>query len=365
MINVDDLKTLVNHAQGPILTMYLQVDPALQENQANTPAWQIWAKNALRDYDNRLRKEYGAEWESIHERASDYLEHYQANAKGLVLYLGTEGIEQYFEIPVPIQENMVDFGAPVIVPLLWLMDEYERYYIVLVDSEEARFLETYLGDVATDSRLVSDKFTFDYREMTRMPYTTGPRGQNMSYPGGSDRDKFDDMMDEMTAKFHRQIADRIRELVRDQGAARIVIGGPEKSAKSVESFLHDEVKKHVIGVFPLPMYESEQQIFKRVLPSVVEYERQQEMELVSQVIDFAKSGGRGALGIDAVKDALEQQRVELLILPWLNGDTNIGLLQDLTLKAMHSSSKFELVHGEAADALQQEGMVAARLYYAI
>jgi hypothetical protein len=364
LINVDDLKNLVNNAQGPVMSLYLQVDPALQENQANIPAWQIWAKNALREYDDRYRKEYGKDWDTIREKINNHLDRYQPSAKGLVIFAGTD-IEQVFELPVPIQENAIHFGDPVIVPLLWLTDEYEHYYIVLVDSEEARFLETYLGSVATDARLASDKFTFDYHELVRMPYTTGPRGQNMTYPGGSDRDKFDDMMDEMTAKFHRQVADKLRELLRDKGTARVVIGGPEKASKAVENLLHEEVAKHVVGVMPLPLHESDQQIFQRVMPTVVEYERQKEMELVNQVIDFAKSGGRGALGIDAVKDALDQQRVELLVMPWLNGETNVGLLQDLTIKAMQSSSKFELVHGQAADKLREEGTVAARLYYAI
>jgi hypothetical protein len=40
-------------------------------------------------------------------------------------------------------------------------------------------------------------------------------------------------------------------------------------------------------------------------------------------------------------------------------------MQSYTLKAMDSSSKFELVHGDAADRLMQEGGVAARLYYAV
>jgi hypothetical protein len=364
MLNLDDLKNLVRDNQGPILSLYLQVDPALQENQATIPAWQIWLKNTLNAMDERYAKQYGEDWRMLRTRITDYFDGYQPNSKGLVMFVGQD-LEQVYELPFPVAENRLEFGDPVIVPLLWVMDEYERYYLVMVDSEEARILETYLGSVNTHAQLESDKYTYDYTELVRMPYSLGGHGQNMNYPGGSDRDKFDDMMDEMTAKFHRQVADRLRELVRDQGKARIIVGGPEKSAKAVQNLLHQDVQQHVIGVFALPKYESEQQLFARVLPDVIAYERQQETALVQEVIDLAKSGGRGALGIDAVKDCLEQQRVELLVMPWVNGDTNIGLLQDLTLKAMQSSSKFELVYGVAAEMLQREGSVAARLYYAL
>ena len=83
---------------------------------------------------------------------------------------------------------------------------------------------------------------------------------------------------------------------------------------------------------------------------------------MNQVIDFAKSRGRGALGEEAVKMALDMQRVELLILSWPTN--NPDLSDDLAFRALQLNSEIELVHGEAAERLNAEGGVAARLYYA-
>jgi hypothetical protein len=81
------------------------------------------------------------------------------------------------------------------------------------------------------------------------------------------------------------------------------------------------------------------------------------------VINMAKSGGRAALGREAVLKAVDEQRVEMLIAPWPLTDEY--LLHTLPEKMMHSSSTLELVHGEAAERVQAEGGLAARLYYAL
>jgi hypothetical protein len=62
-------------------------------------------------------------------------------------------------------------------------------------------------------------------------------------------------------------------------------------------------------------------------------------------------------------EALEQQRVELLIAPWPLADESLA--QELPLRVMQSGIQFELIYGEAAETLINEGGLAARLYYAL
>jgi len=114
---------------------------------------------------------------------------------------------------------------------------------------------------------------------------------------------------------------------------------------------------------PIPLRSTTQQIFEQALSAAQEFERHNELELVNQVIDFARSGGRGALGRKSVLEAMEMQRVELLIMSWPAADT--GLATDLALRALSLNSGIELVHGDAADVLNTEDGIAARLYYAL
>ncbi|MCU0498039.1 MAG: VLRF1 family aeRF1-type release factor [Anaerolineae bacterium] len=361
MIDIDDVKSVVRLTDPPLLTLYLQIDNALPENQAQFPAWYIWAKNALQNYEADHHQDL---FEQARDRVMETLETYRPQGKGLVLFFGRD-LERIYELPVLPHENLMSFGEGFVAPLMWLIDEFEPYLIVMVTKDEAHFLRTYLGDIQRQDQIASDRFTFDYRELTRMPYTVGPRGQNMTYPGGSDRDSFDDMMDEQITKFFRDVAQHVRELQGKHGRNRIIIGGSEQSAKAVYKLLHEEVAKNVVEVVSLPAYESDYQIMQRVLPIAIEYERKTELEIVDQVIDFTRSGGRGALGLEDVREALEMQRVELLVMPLRNGDVSDRLLHELTLKVFDSGGRVEIVHGEAADRLNQEGGVGARLYYAL
>jgi hypothetical protein len=93
---------------------------------------------------------------------------------------------------------------------------------------------------------------------------------------------------------------------------------------------------------------------------VTEYKHKQEMRVVDEMIQLAGSGGRCVLGSKVVT-ALEQRRVELLIVPWPSA--NEKLVDRLTLEALAAGADVKPVGGEAAERLIGECGVVARVYY--
>ncbi|MDX1991781.1 MAG: VLRF1 family aeRF1-type release factor [bacterium] len=367
MINLDDVKGLLEREDNAVLSLYLQVDPALQENQAATPAWRSWLNTALRDTPANIPEAQRTLWNNIHERLMAYLNSDDADApfrprgKGLALFYG-EGFEQIYDLPVPLEGNAIHFGTPVVAPLLWAIDEYEPYLLVLVDSEEARFVDVYLGQLEQRETIADDRNEYDH--VQRTAFSSRPTPGGFGSDQGNEEDKFEDMIDELIARFHREVAQRTRDLMARLDADRLIIGGPEKSAHAVKSYLHDEVANKLVTVINAPLREAMPDLMARITPIAQEYERQKEMELVQQVIDFAKSGGRGALGRKAVQDALMMQQVETLVIPWPLQDDD-DFLRELPERALRTSMNIELVSGEAGERLRQEGGLGARLYYAI
>ncbi len=361
MINPDDLRTLMQESGESVFSLFLNVDASVEENQAAKPAWHIFAENAL----SNARKEAGEEnaaWQDIEQRVKNYINAYSPSSKGLALFYGPD-TEQVYELPVPPHENGYSYGTVDIAPLLWLIDEYEQYLIVLVDSEEAQLLTTYLGDIDREEALASDRFTFDFRQKTIMPRPTGTQGDTgQQATAGSHRDRFDDKMDEFIAKFHRDVADRVREWLQQNGPCRVVLGGDEKAANSVNEHLHEDASRHVVAVMGIPFQLNDNEVMNRILPTALNHERSEEMDLVESVINAAKtSGGRGALGQEDVGQALQMQQIETLVVPWpLNDDHH-----DMTVQAFRNGSQIELVHGAAASKLENEGGIGARLYYSI
>jgi hypothetical protein len=343
--------------ERPTLSLYLNVDPGYQENQAAQPAWRVWAKNALRDLEQDFDSDLKSVWQPIRERAETFLAQYQPEGKALVLFLGSNTQETY-ALPL-VTENYAAFGEPLITPLFWKLDEYKRYLVALVDQQEARLLLTYLGDAGEEERMEIDLDDYDFREMTISPATSYGKELNQ----GSNRDAFEDVIDDHRARFFKSVVDKIAEVAEERDSKRIILGGAEAAAHAVRNAMPETMQSQVVDILPIPMRTPSHDIVERIQPVAYDYERSYEAGLLDTVIDLAKAGGRGAVGRKQVMDALAQQRVELLIVPYPVTDDE--LLQSLPALALQSSSTIEFVHGEAAQRLADEGGIAARLYYAI
>jgi len=365
LLNLNDIKTLTSNSDGRVFSLYLNVDNSLPENQATQPAWRIFVKNALKETAEAVSESDQPAWVDISKRVEAYFETYSPTSRGLALFYGTD-LQTVYELPVPPHQNEHYFGDVNIAPLLWLIDEYEQYLIVLVDREEAQLLTTYLGDTSRQEAMASDRFSFDFKEKTMMPRPSGPQADaGGAITGGSQKDAFADKMDDYVAKFHQDVAQRVRNWLKTHGAQRVIIGGDEKSAHAVHDELHDAVLPHVVTVMSIPFQESDNQVMKRILPIALDYEREKELETVRTVVGLAKTeGGRGVVGYEAVEQAVQMQQVDLLIAPWPLDDA--ARFHTLTVQAFtHGNATIELVHGEAADLLRAEGGIAARLFYAI
>jgi peptide subunit release factor 1 (eRF1) len=202
---------------------------------------------------------------------------------------------------------------------------------------------------------------YDWQEKTRHAVTVPGAEGGYSIGGGNNREEFEDMIAEHVKRFHKQVADHAVEVMQDYGAERLILGGDERTAHTLRDLLPQKVSEQVVAVLPIPLRANPQQIMDLALPPALEYERHREVEIVQQVTDFAKSGGRGALGHGEVKRALHEGRVELLV---LTRDLDAKNLRELSLQVLANNAKFEFVYGEAAALLKREGGMGARLYYA-
>ncbi len=358
MIDLSDIHRLISQPGADrTLSLFLMVDASRLENHAATPGWRIWLKNALRELHAEHPED--ANFDALCKRAEQRLDNYRGHTKGLALFLTADG-EQVFELPVPLLENAVSYGRASLAPLLWAIDEYERTLILVLNQEHARFIAGYMGGASREGMHNNDFAAYDFPEKTQMP--TG-RNQGDRHAGGSNRDAFAATEGDHLRRFYQEVAEQARGLIEETRADRLILGGSEEAAHAVKKELHDSVAKKVVAVLSIPQHLDDAAVVRLVGPVAVEVERQREVELVDEVINLAKSGGRGALGHPAVAACLERQQVELLVLPWPMQDP---LLRDsLPREALTAGAKIELVSGAAAERLRSEGGVAARLFYAL
>ena len=312
MIQLNEVKELLERADDETLTIYVTTDNALQENQSDHPAWHTFVKNALRDMDKTYGEGETGAWPDVRDRAKAFFDDFHPSGKGFAAIF-TQSDLHTFELPFQI-DAYAAFDKPNILPLLWVMDEYEPYVIVMVDHEKAYFLIAYLG-VAQFQKAETLHIDFGAQiageNATRVATQTGEKVTR-----GSVRDEYQDFIDEHVARLHRDVAEKAAELLKEHRARRLVLAGNEDAAHAVEKYFPESLSGKLVMVKAIPMRYTEPEILNEVQDSALEFERQEEMKLVQEVINLAKAGGRGALGWEAVREALEQKRVELLILPW-------------------------------------------------
>lgn len=357
MLKLTDVhRVLSQPAADKTLSIYAQVDPSLFENQGRTPGWRIWLKNSLRDLKAAHQDPPVAE---LIARAEQFFATLRPECKAVAAFF-TPGAEEVLRLQVPIVQSECRFGRPAVASLLWLLDEYEPYVVALVDSEKVRFFVAKLGRAGLGGTRYNEVREYDFRPKY-LPATS--RGEGGYTQGGNNRDAYEATIDDHTRRFYRQVAEQCGNLLEESGAKRILLGGIELSARAVEGLMHDTVRKAVIGFVPTPLHLSDQATWDHLMPHALEHERAHECALVDEVVDLAKAGGRGALGIATVLGCLKNKQVELLLVPWPLAEPELQV--NLPEMAMAAGARIELVAGAAAERVLQEGGLAARLFYGI
>src|SRR3982750_3032465 len=106
MFNLNDIREIVSQTSLQTLTLYLNVDNAVLENEADNPAWKIWLKNGLREMGESLPKEQKSMWEQTEMQVQTYLDDYTPHSKSLILFAGPElNAAQAYELHFPIARS--------------------------------------------------------------------------------------------------------------------------------------------------------------------------------------------------------------------------------------------------------------------
>jgi hypothetical protein len=361
MFNFDDIREILDNAPKKVLSLLLKVDPADQANQSDTPAWKIYAKNSLRELEASVTEKQLPDWKELRQQAEDYLENYQVQGKTLVMYIGKNDFFKVFHLPMAL-ENQSSYGAALILPLLWALDEYEEAMVVLIDKEKAEFLKVYMNDANINERM---RIHLEQFEQGDNVYTFKPSGarSGTGFTHSNQKDDFAALVEEQTQQFYREVLAEMEKRLKNGKIKRLILGGNHESAKALESLLSDKLSAIYMGVLPIPFISSEKQIAEAIEQHASMSERSDELDLVNSVIDLAKSGGRGALGKAEIEQAIKFRQIELLILPYppRNEDLALRWIREV----FNMSGSVEFVDGPAAERLEEEGGVAARLYYQI
>jgi peptide subunit release factor 1 (eRF1) len=383
------IKESLRDLKTPALSLYLDINPAKPDNAGR--AYALRAKDAMKAL---------AVPEALAGKVLELLQHEVIQAKTLALFADQERLELFplqVELPLvrAVKTAFVDektsrlltdgalahYGEPFLLPLVYALDEYERYGVVYVDQERWRIFEVFLGEIAE----VKDAFlALDTEAWRRLSLDAPGRRFNLSgiSRGGAGQDLFAKRLAAWEERFYKALAHELVRHVEERGFTRLLLMGPEEHTKLFLGYLPKRLKEKVVAELPSLPHPgaSPGEVLKRLEPVLEEVERQAEVRLLEELKDAYPKAAFGP----EVLARVQEGRVELWVLPWhlekeLYACDGLYLAEEaqalaycqnpekkplavvLPELAAGYAAKLEFVRGEAERRLLERGGMAALL----
>lgn len=327
----EEIQMLLQHEKRDTLSLYLDTDPTKPENQRKPEAFRIWARHELKKLRETLasvltppeRKQLEAQAEALLKE----LDLLKPQGRTFV-YFASPGFQLSAFYQARLHKNSLHFGAPHVAPLLWLLEEYARAAIVLLDHQQARFMTVHMGitEGVQEEFLYLDTDDFPEYSLRATPITSG---DGTVYKKGSFGDVFDRRVEEQVHRFWRDAVQRLEKFIQEEKPVLVLLAGEEKARSFVLSRLSPVAREKVLdeGVsfaVGAPAHE----ILLKAKPLLQEGERRREEALVEKLLDEVAGGGKADAGAAAVLNQLREGNVRLVVAAWPMAREEIHVCQN-------------------------------------
>src|SRR4030043_1725508 len=280
------------------VSLYLNVNP--MTNVKND--YVIHVKNMLKQTAEGLDKIVLKKVNGDLEKIEAYiLANKRIFKKGLAI-LSSQGknIWKEFHLSVPIRNEVIVDKTPYIKPLLDILDNYQRYAILLVGRDSARLFLIHLGEIEEYTEVHSADVPGRHKKGGWFSLAEKSYERHIDYHVGL---HLKDVLKELEA------------FLSGEYVGRMIIGGAEEAVSKVRAMLSQGIAEKVIGTFQAEMFANSKEILKNAEPLLQAYEKKKETEDIEELLTKAMKNENAVLGIENVLNALQEGRVmKLLVL---------------------------------------------------
>ena len=378
MISKADIEQIVERKaapDSPVLSAYLDIDQNKTSNLHRR--FEASLKVMLRSIEVRLDERQLRSFSADAERVRQFVSRLEPGAKGLILFC--DDSENFFwarEIKAVVRNNARWSDTPYILPLLAILDEYERYSVILVDKAHARLFTVFIGEIVEHHDALAPAPVRHIKTSGTDHILSETRFQHKA---------------DMHVHWHlKHVAERLDKLVDQYALDRLLLAGPVEVTSELHHLLSKRVRNRVIERLSLPIKASEHEVLEEALRVERRVERQMEKQIVEELI----AGGDGhhpfTHGLEPTVRALCEERIWRLVYaggfsPSGGQCANCGMLFARTVgscdycggaikpvddllertveRVLEQDGKVEEVEGDAAIRLREVGNIGAILRF--
>ena len=301
MITNRNLRELIDRDPrpgSPTLSIYVNID---QSDAANlNRKFEVVLFNMLREVEATLD---GTLQRDFHEDAiliQHFIEGYRPRAKGLAIF--SDSSEDFFwayELHVPVKTEARWSEMPYLRPLLEMMDEHERYGVILTDRSQTRLFSIFLGEIE------------EYHEALAEANVTRSKTSGRDHIRSQVRNHR--RADARALGHLKEVAELMGAVAGRLEFDRLVLAGSVEATNEVYRQLSKSLQEKVIGTIALPLDASEHQVLEETLKLSTSSERTGEIAIVKHLIQAAQKQKQATIGLDNTIAAVQAGRVRQLV----------------------------------------------------
>ena len=302
------------HLPPPVLTAYLDTNPANPRNQSTPRGYVTWLKSAGRALGRELRPEAQKQLRRQLKRVNEHLQNWASQSRGLVLFAGPD-VWEVIRLQVPVRDE-IHWGKPSLQQMAWVLDEHRLRGAVLVEGSGARFFRFWLGTVTEDENIAFPLDTSHWRK----PHLVGPSTPGVSKRYGVQRERASARVQAQYKRFADDLAKRIAQWSEAEQISPVVLVGDRRQIEAVLAAMPERFGERM-ELFPKVLPQtSAGNVQREIEPALRNWEREYEEREVEELIS-AHDPARAVLGVDETLHQLQRGRVrELVIARGLKGN---------------------------------------------
>ncbi|HEX6714294.1 MAG TPA: Vms1/Ankzf1 family peptidyl-tRNA hydrolase [Thermoleophilaceae bacterium] len=278
---------------GKVVSIYLNLDPT---EFASAPARSTAINSVLDEAGRAARDEEAGVREDV-ERVRDAFKgmDFQGAHAVAVFACGSEDLLEVIKLPRPVENAVVIDESPHIEPLVEVQTE-ARYGVVLVNRQTARIFR------GSRDRL---------DEVARVDDEVHRRHDQ----GGLSQARYQRSVDKEATDHLNNAADELLRRHQRRPFEALFVAAPEAVFNDFCERLHPYLSERVAGRIEVDVeHTNVDEVQHAAEDTIASYERKLEKEALDRLEQARGTGGRGASGLEDTLGALNEQRVEILLL---------------------------------------------------
>ena len=280
-----------------VTSVYISVDgrmhPRKKDYELRLDELLRAARDQARSLSKEQRRSVEADARAIRSHVVDRFQ--RGSTRGLALFSSSgAGLWEEIELSRPVRNQAVVAPHPDLLQVEALLETYESFCTVLVDSEKAHIFLAEMGRIEEERDLLDD--------------VPGRHDQ-----GGWSQSRYQRHVDEHRQKHLKHTAEVLFRFFKRRGFDHLILAGPEEIVPELEHELHDYLRKRIVARIALPVTASPDQILERSLRIEEDLDRSRVREAVDRIVAEAAARRQAVAGLSATIAALADNRAGTLV----------------------------------------------------